>query len=51
MTDKETRFKQISIMNADYAEYEVKRLAWVKAHKVDISMAKMIKLAMEEYSV
>lgn len=45
------RFKQISIMNADYEEYEAIRLAWAKAHGAEISMAKMIKVAMKAYTV
>ncbi len=51
MTNKEitSRFRQVSIMNDDFAQYDQIRQAWIQLHKVDITMAKMIKVAMEAY--
>lgn len=43
------RTRTVSLNFEDYAAFDEIRQKWIKEHKLEISMAAMIKIAMEHY--
>jgi hypothetical protein len=44
-----SQFKTVSITQDDYDTFDKIRATWVKKHNAKISMAQMLKIAMDEY--